>query len=487
MGENLPAITPFGIAGLDDILQGGLTAGQVYLLSGLPGTGKTTFSLQFIAEGIRRGERCLYISVGGSGEEFVALAGTAGVFPDPELFSLHSVQISKEVLEGPEQRIFHPAETEPAGLISDLLTQVKRINPVRLVIDSLSDLRLLAEDVIGFRRLVLAMRMEFSDRKATVLLTNTMGPSEIDTHLETICHGVIRLEQVVRGYGPIRRRLLVLKVRGRPYRSGWHDFRILTGGIEVFPALVAGEHRQRVLAELLSSGNQQLDILFGGGVDRGTTIAVIGAAGTGKTTLLTQYAVAAANRGEHVAIYLFEESEESFRERARGLELGVDDLIDRRLLTLRKVDVAEFSIGEFTAILRQEVEAKGAQMVAIDTLSGFANAMQDDAYLVIQLHELLTYLCLRNVTTLVAIEQHGVFGSDVAHLKDISYLADSILLLRFFEHRGEIRRAISVVKKRKGRHELTIRELRITDRGLAIGEPLKDMQGVLTGVPVLAR
>lgn len=475
-----------GIASLDDILHGGLVPRKLYLVSGSAGTGKTMFSLNFVAESLRKKESCLYISVGGSGEDFIALARAAGIFLDPELFTMHTVEISEEVLEGPEQRIFHPAETEPAGAMNDLLTRIKQANPVRLVIDSLSDLRLLSEDVVSFRRLVLAMRREFIPNRATVLITNNTGATEIDSHLETLCHGVIRLEQVVHGYGPVRRRLLVLKMRGQPYRSGWHDFRIITEGLEVFPALVAGEHRQRTVPELVSSGNDKMDVLFGGGVDRGTTVAVVGASGTGKTTLVTQYAVAAAKKGEHAAIYLFEESEESFRERASGLGLDVDTFIDRRLITLRRVDVAEFSIGEFIAMLRREVEAEGAQMVAIDTLSGFANAMQDQAYLVIQLHELLSYLCLRNVTTFLTIEQHGVFGTYMTELKDVSYLADSILLLRFFEHRGEIRRAISVVKKRKGKHELTIRELTITDHGLKIGEPLTEMQGVLTGVPVLA-
>lgn len=474
-----------GITGLDDVLLGGLTPKKMYLLSGTPGTGKTTFALQFIAEGIRNGERCLYVSVGLGGEDFVTLAKAAGIDLDPELFTLHTVKINEEILEGPEQRIFHPAEVEPAGEMTNILAEVSRVKPNRLVIDSLSDLRLVAEDQVNFRRLVLAMRRQFSAEDCTVLIANNFGQSEIDSHLETICHGVIRLEQVVLGYGPVRRRLLVVKLRGRAYRSGWHDFRIVTGGLHLYPVLIPREHAEKVSRGKILSGNKGLDLLFGGGVNRGSTTAIIGASGTGKTTLSNQYIVAAAKRGEHVAVYLFDETQESFRERARGLGLAVDEFIASGMITLREVDVSEFSVGEFTATLRREVEVEGAQMVIIDTLSGFSNAMMDDKHLTIQLHELLTYLSHKGVTTFLAIEQHGLFGTQVSELKYVSYLADSILLLRFFEHRGEIRRAISVVKKRTGTHEKTIRELTFSDDGIVIGEPLKGMQGVLTGVPVL--
>lgn len=476
-------LVPTGVSGLDDILRGGLTAGKMYLLAGNPGTGKTTFSLQFIAEGIRRGEHCLYLAVGGGGEDFAALAEAGGIFLDPDLFSIHAMEISGEILEGPEQRIFHPSETEPAEAMKDLLTEIERLKPQRLVIDSLSDLRLLAEDMISFRRLVLAMRREFGSGECTVLITNNVGQSEIDSHLETICHGVVRLEQVVLGYGPVRRRLLVLKLRGRNYRSGWHDFRIVTAGVRVFPTLIAGEHRKETHRETVSSGSPPLDLLFGGGLDRGSTTAIIGASGTGKTTVANQYAVAAAERGEHVVIYIFDETEESFRERAEGLGLAVDAFIERGLITLRQVDVAEFSTGEFTAMLRQEVEEQGARMIVIDTLSGYANAMADNKHLTIQLHELLTYLSHNRVTTLLTVEQHGLFGSQASH--DVSYLADSILLLRYFEHHGKIRRAVSVVKKRRGSHENTIREMTLSADGIEIGEPLAEMQGVLSGVPSL--
>lgn len=482
-----PELVPSGVAGLDDILQGGLTYGKMHLLSGGPGTGKTTFALHFIAEGIRRGEQCLYITVAGAGEELLALAKVSGIPLDPALFSMHSVQITGEILQGPEQRIFHSAETEPAEALKDILAEIQRVKPKRLVIDSLSDLRLLSEDQISYRRLILALRQAFDACECTVLLTNNVNGerTEVDMHLETICHGAIRLEQVVLGFGPTRRRLLVQKVRGRAYRSGWHDFRIVTGGIRVFPTLIASEQPHDAPRGLISSGDAHLDLLFGGGLDRGSVVAIIGASGTGKTTAANQYVVAAAKNGEHAAVYLFDETVESFRERAEGMGLAVEEFVNKGVIALSHVDVAEFSIGEFTAKLRQEVEERETRIIVIDTLSGYATAMPDQEYLSVHLHELLTYLSHKGVTTLLTVEQHGLFGQETVEVKGISYLADTILLLRFFEHRGEVRRAISVVKKRRGNHEKTIRELTISEKGISIGEPLVEMQGVLTGVPTL--
>lgn len=485
MKKKQSELLPTGIPGLDGILLGGLTPGKMYLVSGSPGTGKTTFSLQFVAEGIRKGERCLYIAVGGGGVDLAAMAKASGISLDPDLFSLHIVEISGEVMKGPEQRIFHSEEMEPSGAMQDLLAEVKRVKPQRLVIDSLSDLRLLSEDLTSFRRLVLALRQEFGGGECTVLLTNNIGQSELDAHLETICHGVIRLEQIVLGYGPVRRRLLVVKLRAQAYRSGWHDFRIATDGINVFPALIVGKHHwQKKERALASSGNKRLDLLLGGGVDSGTTTAIIGAAGTGKTTVANQCIVAAAKRGETVAVYLFEEDEDSFRERAAGLGLAVDDFIDKGLVTLHQVDVAEFSTGEFSVMLLNEVEEQGVRTIVIDTLSGYLNAMSDEKHLFLQLHQLLTYLSHKEVTTFLTVGQHGIFGTESTRT-DVSYLADAIILLRFFEHRGEIKRAISVVKKRRGAHEMTIREFTLSGEGITIGEPLKKMQGVLTGVPTL--
>ncbi|WP_026840413.1 ATPase domain-containing protein [Citrifermentans bremense] len=478
-------LLPTGIPGLDEILLGGLTPGKMYLISGSPGTGKTTFSLQFVAEGIRRRERCLYIAVGGGGADLAAIAKAGDIFLDPDYFILHTVEISREIMKGPEQRIFHSAEMEPSGAMQDLLAELKRVKPQRLVIDSLSDLRLLSEDLTSFRRLVLALRQEFTGGECTVVFTNNIGESEVDTHLETICHGVIRLEQIVLGYGPVRRRLLVVKLRAKSYRSGWHDFRIEAEGINVFPSLIVGEHHwQKKKRTFASSGNKRLDLLLGGGMDMGTTTAIIGASGTGKTTLATQCVIAAAKRGETAAVYLFEEMEDSFQQRAEGLGLAVDDFIEQGLVTLHQIDVAEFSTGEFSAMLIREVEERGVRTIVIDTLSGYLNAMSDEKHLFVQLHQLLMYLSHKEVTTYLTVEQHGIFGDETTGT-NVSYLADAILLLRFFEHRGEIKRAMSVVKKRRGAHEMTIREFSLSSEGITIGEPLVKMQGVLTGVPTL--
>lgn len=476
-----------GIPGLDDILRWGLTGGKMYLISGTPGSGKTTSALQFLEEGIRRGEPCLYVAVATTPDEILEIAGGLGISLNPKFFNFHLVAISPEILEGPENRIFHSSERELSGTLQDILAEVKRVKPRRLVIDSLSDLRLVVEDMVSYRRLILALRQQFGAGECTVFMTNHGLIDEMDQHLETIAYGVIYLDQVVHTYGKVTRRLLVKKCRGKDYRSGWHDFTIGHGGVRVFPTLVPAEHKQMKRRELVSSGNEQLDALLCGGLNRGSSTAIIGASGTGKTTLANLYAVAAAGRGERAVIYLFDETDESFMERADGMGLAVGNLIARGLISVLQVGVAEFAIGEFTAMIRHEVENKNATTIIIDTLSGYASAMLDEKHLNIQLHELLTYLTQKGVTSFLTVEQHGIFGDIGLSVRDISYLTDTSLLLRFFEHRGSVRRAISVIKKRRGKHETTIRNFSITDHGVVIGDPLIEMQGVLTGVPILVQ
>ena len=485
MAEKTSAeLLPTGIPGFDDILRGGLVAGKMYLVSGGPGTGKTTLSLQFIEEGIKRREHCLYVTVGVTSDEILETAHAVGIALDTEFITFHTVEISREILDEPERRIFHSSEMELSGVMKEILAEVQRVKPKRLVIDALSDLQLLAEDLLSYRRLILAMHREFSEGNCTVLILNHEKSSEVDLHLETLCHGVINLQQVVHGYGPSHRKLLVLKYRGRAYRSGWHDFAFGRGGIRLFPTLVPGEHKQAKHRELVSSGNAELDALLCGGLNRGSSTALIGASGTGKTSLANLYVVAAARRGEYAVVYLFDESEESYIERADGMGLGVDEFMAQGLVTISQVGVGQFSSGEFISMVRSQVENMRATTIVIDTLGGYASAM-DEKYLNIQLHELLTYLAQKGVTALLTVEQHGIFGNMGTQTKDVSYLADTILLLRFFEHKGSVRRAISVIKKRRGKHETTIRDLFFTDQGIVIGEPLTAIQGILTGVPTL--
>jgi circadian clock protein KaiC len=466
-------LTPTGIAGFDCIVNGGLTAGKMYLLSGSPGTGKTTFSLQFIAEGIKRGERCMYIAVGGAGEDLAALAKGSGVYLDPELVTLHTVQISGEVLQGPEQRVFSASEAEIPTAMKQLFYEVKRVKPIRLVIDSLSDLRLLAEELLNYRRLILATRLEIGRGDSTVLITN--NPSETDPHLETTCHGIIRLDQTVPKYGPVRRRLTILKLRGRAYETGWHDFKIDSGGLRVYPTVIATEHGQKKQTEQVSSANANLDLILGGGISKGSTTAIIGASGTGKTTVANQFVVAAAQRGERVAIYLFNEAEASYRERAKGLGLTVEKFIENETITIREVNVAEFSTGEFSDMVLREVDERGAGTIVIDTLIGYAIAMPDQTFEFLPLQQLLSCLSNKGVTALLAVEQRGVFGS-YAEAKNVSYLADAVIHLGFIEYRGEIKRAISVLKKRRGAHETTRRVLTLSREGIIIGDPLVELQ-----------
>lgn len=350
-----------GIPGLDEVLLGGLAAGKMHILSGSPGTGKTTFALHFLSDGIKKGEPCLYVALDGAEKDFLDLAEAGGIFLDSDYLRVYGVKISDEILEGPEQRIFRSAESELAGALKDIIAEVRRVKPARLVIDSLSDLRFLVDDPVSYRRFVLALRKEFSSEHSTTLITGNINthPSDVDLHLETVCHSVIRLEQVVAGFGPVRRRLQVVKVRGRAYRSGWHDFRIVTAGVLVFPTLVAGEHKETVPRELLVSGNTRLGALLGGGLDRGSVVALLGASGTGKTTIANQFVVDAAQRGERSVVYLFEEADDAYRERAEGLGLGVDEFTRKGLVGLERVEVAELCAGEFTVKLRQEVEEIG--------------------------------------------------------------------------------------------------------------------------------
>ena len=475
-----------GIAGLDSVLEGGFPANRLYLVEGDPGTGKTTLALQFLLEGARRGEPVLYVTLSETKEELTAVARSHGW--SLEGINLHELVPPEESLKAEAQyTIFHPSEVELGETTRRVIEEVERIQPRRVVFDSLSEMRLLARDPLRYRRQILALKQFFAGRRSTVLLLDDRTSTDADLQVQSIAHGVLMLEQLELDYGAERRRLRVSKLRGSRFRGGFHDFTIRTGGVEVFPRLVAAGRRAEFEPGSVASGVAALDALLGGGLDRGTSTLVLGPAGCGKSSLATHFAAASARRGERAAAFIFDEGVNTYLGRAAGLGTDLREEVEAGHLTVQQVDPAELSPGEFTHAVCEAVERDGARLVIIDSLNGYMQAMPDERFLTAQMHELLTYLNQQGVVTLLIMAQHGFLGS-MSSPVDVSYLADTVVLLRYFEAAGAIRRAISVVKKRTGRHEDTIREMRLSaSRGVEVGEPLTAFSGVLTGVPVLAK
>jgi circadian clock protein KaiC len=470
-----------GIAGLDDVLSGGLDPGCLYLIEGEPGTGKTTLALQFLLEGTRKGEKGLYVTLSESERELRLVATRHGwSLDDISIFEL----VPPEATLDPDQELtlFHPSELELSETTKLVFERVNEIVPARVVFDSLSEMRLLAQNSLRYRRQILALKHFFARRRSTVLLLDDFSGEEGDVQLHSISHGVITLHQLALDYGAERRRLRVKKMRGRDFRGGYHDFIIETGGLSVFPRLVAAEHHTDFIGESTPSGVEELDTLLGGGLERGTSALLVGGAGVGKSSIAVTYAVGAANRSERVAIFAFDEGLGSLFARAAGLGVPLRDYMDRGLITIKQIDPAELSPGEFTEVIRDAVEKDKARVLVIDSLNGYLNAMPDERFLVLQLHELLSYLNQLGVLTIMVLAQHGLVGRMQTPL-DLSYLSDTVIMLRYFEAAGEVRRAISVVKKRSGPHENTIREFKLTSDGLKVGPPLKQFSGVLTGTP----
>ncbi len=470
-----------GIAGLDEILRGGLPARRLYLVDGAPGTGKTTLALQFLLAGTARHESGLYVTLSESREELEQVATSHGWSLD----GIDVVELPTEDAEADRESytIFHPAEVELQVVIDRMFATVEQSAAKLVVLDSLSEMRLLARDPLRFRRQILALKQFFSARECTALLLDDKTAPEGDLQLHSLAHGVVQLEHVALEYGAERRRLQVTKLRGRRFQGGYHDFRICTGGLAVYPRIARPEQTGEQLGRLLPSGSTELDALLGGGLPSGTSLLVTGPAGTGKSVLATQYACAAASRGEKVLFLLFDERLSTFTLRAEGLGMELREMIGDELLTLRQIEPTELSPGEFSHEIKRAVEEDGVKVVVIDSINGYLQSMPEERLLPVQVHELLSYLALRGVTCILTLVQRGIFGSPVDEAADVSYLADNVVLLRYFEVSGTVRQAVSVVKKRSGDHERTIRECRVGRGGLHVGEPLHEFQGVLTGVP----
>ncbi|MCE4554532.1 ATPase domain-containing protein [Roseateles cellulosilyticus] len=471
-----------GVAGLDEVLHGGLIAGRLYLIDGEPGAGKTTLALQFLLQGQRDGEACLYVTLGETAGELRAGAASHG-------WSLDGMEIAELIVDetgldgDTELTMYHPFEVELAETTRRIIEAVERIKPRRMVLDSLSELRLLAQTSLRYRRQILALKQFFVGRDCTVLLLDDRSGEGVDTQVHSIAHGVIALDRRVPQYGPALRQLRVVKLRGSDFTSGQQDLVLRRGGLEVFPRLRPVDHGSPFARDIVPSGVAELDAMLGGGTRRGTATLLIGPAGTGKSTIAAQYACSAAARGDRAVIYTFEESRKLLLDRLRAIGLALDDaLMDR--LEVRQIDPAEVLPSQFTNLVRHAVEVQGAQVVVIDSLNGYFNAMPDDRALTVQLHELLGYLGNHGVATFVVAAQQGMTGVGARSVVDASYLADTVMLFRMYEHRGAVRRAMSVAKMRGGRHENTIRQLWFDGSGVHLGPPLVHLRGVLAGVPV---
>jgi len=473
-----------GVAGLDDILAGGLRRGRVYLLEGSPGTGKTTIASQFLLEGAARGERGVYITLSETETELRESALSHGWdFTEPnEIFEL--VPPENLLDDEQQQSLLYSSDLELGETTKRIFEVVERVQPKRVVLDSLSEIRLLAQSSLRYRRQILALKHYFSHHDATVLMLDDLTTEINDKTVHSVAHGVVRLEELAPEYGAERRRLRVVKYRGQRFRGGYHDFVIDTGGVRVFPRLVSSEHKTKFKRDTMRSGSPELDALLGGGIERGSSTLVIGPAGTGKSLLTLSFAVAAVERGEKAAMFIFDEELGLLFERAKGLGLDLQAMVDGGNLMVEQVDAAELAPGEFAHRVRSAVEKEGVRTIVIDSLNGYQASMPQEQQLILHMHELLQFLNRQGTSTFLTVAQHGLVG-DMKAPVDVTYLADTVILLRYFEAAGRVRRAISVIKKRTSAHEDTIREYRIGEDGITLGDPLENFQGVLRGVPEL--
>jgi len=482
LNDFIPDKAASGVPGLDDILLGGFTRGSLFLIEGSPGTGKTTLALRFLLQGLDAGDRNLYITLSETKNELLRGAASHGwtLGAGIDIFEL---QPPDSILDSDQQQsLFYSSDLELGETVRLIFEEVERTNPSRIVIDSLSEIRLLAQSSLRYRRQLLGIKHYFARREITVLALDDLTAEALDKTAHSIAHGVIRLEELTPSFGAERRRLRVMKYRGQTFRGGYHDFTIRTGGVEVFPRLVSSEHRKKVSSVIISSGNTELDRLLGGGVESGSSTLLLGPAGSGKSLLVCQFVAAAIARGEKAALFIFDEELGLLFRRLKGMGIDLEDLRNKGNLLIEQVDAAELSPGEFTHRVRSRVDQHAVRTVVIDSLNGYQSAMPEEQSLILHVHELLQFLNRQGVATFLTVAQHGLVG-DMKSPVDVTYLADTVILLRYFEAIGRVRRAISVIKKRTGAHEDTIRELKITGDGLVLGDPLHDFQGVLRGVP----
>lgn len=484
MHGSTPTLAPrcaTGVAGLDDILGGGFPCNRLYLIEGRPGTGKTTLSLSFLRMGVQAGERVLYITLSETREELQEVAFSHGWSLDG-IEILEMSAIDAQLAASAQNTLFHSSEVELTQTMQLFLDAIARVQPARVVFDSLSEFRLLAQSALRYRRQILALKQYFIGLNCTTLLLDDGTGDTMDPQVQSLAHGVIELEQVAPEYGSDRRRLRVVKVRGSKYRGGYHDFAIATGGVVVYPRLIAAEHSRDYKHENVTSGMEGLDALLGGGLTRGTSTLFIGPAGSGKSTMGLKFLLEAAARGEKGSLYTFDETTGTVMARADNLGLKLESFVKKGLIQVHQVDPAEKSAGELAFEIQKAVEQDAVQMVMIDSLNGFLHSMGGERSLSLHLHELLTYLNQQGIVSMMTLAPHGMLGQMRPPI-DVTYLADTVLALRFYEADGAVHKAISVIKKRTGTHEQTIREVIIGYRHIVIGRPLTDFRGIFTGTP----
>lgn len=472
-----------GVLGLDHVLGGGWARNRLHLLEGSPGTGKTTIALQFLLAGAARGETGIYVSLAETDTELREGAASHGWTLGPEIEVFELVPPESALDTDQHQSLLYSSDLELGETTRRIFDTIERVKPARVVIDSLSEIRLLAQSSLRYRRQILALKHYFAKHNSTVVLLDDLTSEATDRAVHSIAHSVIHLDQLAPIYGGERRRLRVVKCRGQDFRSGYHDFTIRQGGVRLYPRLVAAEHRTGVMDHLVTCDVKQMDALLGGGIPAGSSTLILGPAGTGKSLLILQYICATARRGEKAGLFLFDEEMGHLIARAMGMGIDLAALRDSGKLVIQQMDAAELSPGEFSHRVRSAVDRDNIKTVAIDSLNGYQASMPEEQFLTLHLHELLQYLNRRGAATFVTVAQHGMVG-EMKQPVDVTYLADTVIMLRYFEAMGRVRRAISVIKKRGGAHEDTIRELQIGYGGIKLGPPLEQFQGVLRGVPV---